>query len=123
MQFHLVRIFGLIACSAIIGCGSGNAPMMDQPVSVSGRVVDSDGKPIGNVSLTLQPLESGYQKSVDLKADGTFTVEAHPGKYAYYFGPKSGSKSPPANLSKFLEANMDRTVALAPGSSLEIKLP
>lgn len=119
----LLRILSLIVCAITVGCGGVSAPPVDKPASVKGRVVASDGKPIGNVALNLQPLESGYAKVVELQSDGTFTVETQPGKYAYFFGPKAGSKSTPSSVSKYLEANMDRTVTVTSGGELEIKLP
>lgn len=94
---------------------------MGQAVSVTGAVTAS-GKPIGNVVLNLQPLENGYSKIIPVKADGTFTVETQPGKYAYFFTPKEGTKTVPAPATNFVQASMERTVQVAAGKSLDIDL-
>ena len=100
-----------------------NPPPLTGPVSVNGKVVASDGKPVGGMVVNLQPLEQGYSKAVDVKPDGSFTVETHAGKYAYFFAPKTGSKSVPPQVAKFNEANMERTVTVTAGQELAINLP
>ena len=105
-----------------VGCGMSPPPLAG-PVSVTGKVVASDGKPVGGVSVNLQPLENGYMKTVDVKPDGTFEVETHTGKYAYFFTPKSGTKAVPPQFAKLKEANLERTVSVASGQELVINLP
>ncbi len=104
------------------GCGM-NPPPLAGPVSVTGKVLASDGKPVGGVAVNLQPLENGYMKTVDVKPDGTFAVETHSGKYAYFFTPKSGSKAVPPQVAKLAEANLERTVTVASGQELVINIP
>ncbi len=105
----------------LTGCGPSAAPL-GAPVKTTGKVVDSAGKPVGNVTLNLQPLESGYTKLIDLKADGTFEVETQSGKYAYFFTPKSGTKQVPPQVTKYAEASMDRTVQVAANTPIDIQL-
>jgi hypothetical protein len=93
------------------------------PVSVSGKLTGSDGKPVGGVTLNLQPLENGYAQVVPVKPDGSFAVETIPGKYAYFLAPKSGAKQTPPQLEPYASASMDRTVVIAPDKPAEIKLP
>jgi hypothetical protein len=84
--------------------------------------VKAAGKPVGNVVLNLQPLENGYSKIIPVAADGTFTVETQPGKYAYFFTPKEGTKTVPPEAAKYAQASMERTVQVAASSSLDIDL-
>lgn len=105
----------------MIGCG-GDPPQLDGPISVNGKI-SSGGKPVGGVVINLQPLENGYEKKIEVKPDGTFTVETHAGKYAYYFSPKSGTKKVPNEFAKLVEANLDRTVTVAAGEELLVNLP
>lgn len=100
-----------------------NPPQLAGPVSVTGKIVASSGKPVGAVSVNLQPLENGYMKTVDVKSDGTFEVETHAGKYAYFFTPKSGTKTVPPQLANLSEANLERTVTVSAGQELVISLP
>ncbi len=95
---------------------------LDEPVGVTGKVVSSDGKPVGEVVVNLQPLENGYLKAVDVDKQGAFKVETHPGKYAYFFSPAKG-KAVPAQAASLTEANMERTVTVASGQELVITLP
>ena len=114
-----IMCIGLLVC---VGCGM-SAPQLAGPVSVTGKVVGSDGKPIGGMLLNVQPLEQGYQRAVEVKPDGTFSVETESGKYAYYFTPKSGAKAVPPSVSSLVEASLDRTVTIASGQELVITVP
>ena len=105
-----------------LGC-SMNPPPLAGPVSVNGKIVTSDGKPVGGVAVNLQPLENGYMKTVDVKPDGTFAVETQAGKYAYFFTPKAGTKALPPQVANLAEANMERTVIVASGQELVINIP
>ena len=114
-----ILVIGLLVT---VGCGMNPLPLAG-PISVNGKVVASDGKPVGGVSVNLQPLENGYMKTVDVKPDGTFAVETQAGKYAYFFTPKSGTKAVPPQVANLVEANMQRTVNVATGEDLVISLP
>ena len=105
-----------------IGCGM-NPPPLAGPVKVAGKVVASDGKPVGGASINLQPLENGYMKTVDVKTDGTFEVETHEGKYAYFFTAKAGAKAVPPQVASLAQASLERTVTVASGRELVINLP
>ena len=100
-----------------------NPPPLAGPISVTGKVVANDGKPVGGVSVNLQPLENGYMKTVEVKPDGTFSVETQAGKYAYFFSAKAGTKAVPPQVAKLGEASMERTVKVASGQELVINLP
>lgn len=107
--------------SLAVGCGPSQAPMMGADVSASGSVT-AGGKPVGNVVLKLQPLEQGYEKIIPVSADGKFNVQTQPGKYAYYFTPKEGTKALPSAAANYAQASMERTVVVADGKSLDIDL-
>lgn len=112
-----------LALFCAVGCGSARPPLMDSPINVTGRVADPAGKPVTNVALNLQPLEHGYLKTIQLEPNGEFKVETQPGKYAYYFTPKAGARSVPAQVAQATQASMDRVVVVADGQSLDIQLP
>lgn len=115
---NFVLALGLIV---LIGCG-GDPPQLSGPVSVNGKV-SSGGKPVGGVVLNLQPLEEGYEKKIEVKPDGTFAVETHAGKYAYYFTPKSGTSKLPTEVASLGQANLERTVTVASGQELLVSVP
>ena len=119
MLRELLLLGLLVGC--VMGCGPSQATPMGADVSVTGTVT-AGGKPVGNVVLNLQPLENGYSKIIPVKADGTFTVETQPGKYAYFFTPKEGTKTVPAPATNFVQASMERTVQVASGQALAIDL-
>ncbi len=114
----------IVACGLLIitGCGM-SPPQLAGPVNVNGKVVASDGKPVGGMVVNLQPLEQGYSKAIDVKPDGSFSVETQAGKYAYFFTPKTGSKTVPPQVANFSEAHMERTVVVSAGQELAINLP
>jgi len=105
-----------------VGCGV-NPPAVETPVSVNGKITAPGGKPVGNVTLNLQPLENGYSKEVPVKPDGSFTVEATPGKYAYYFTPKRGAKATPSDLAGYVAPSLERTIVVASEQAVDITLP
>ncbi len=115
---NCVFVLGLLLMS---GCG-GAPPQLAGPVTVDGKV-SKGGKPVGGMVINLQPLEEGYEKKIEVKPDGSFTVETHAGKYAYYFTPKSGASKVPAECASLGEANLERTVTVAAGQELVVDLP
>lgn len=112
----------IIVLLMTVGC-SMNPPQLAGPVNVNGKVVTSDGRPVGSVSVNLQPLDEGYEKRVEVKSDGTFSVETHAGRYAYYFRPKSGAKNVPSQVANLVEASLERTVTVASGEEVVISVP
>ncbi len=106
----------------VAGCGMNPAPISG-PVSATGKVLASDGKAVGGVTLNLQPLEEGYSKAIEVQADGSFTVETQAGKYAYFFTPKTGVKAVPPQVASLVEANLERTVSVSSGQEIVINLP
>jgi len=121
---NLILMVGTLICGLVFVTGCGvNPPQLAGPVSVNGKVVASDGKAVGGVTLNLQPLEEGYSKTIEVQPDGTFAVETHAGKYAYFFSPKTGTKAVPPQVASLVEANLDRTVSVANGQEIVISLP
>lgn len=106
------------------GC-SGNVAVRSESGKVTGKLVSGDGQKVGNVGLTLQPLDNGFVTTMQVAEDGSFEGEIIPGKYAFFVG-KSGAKNADQALKKvdpkFYEANMTRTVVVQPGQELNIEL-
>jgi hypothetical protein len=113
----------ILVLATTLGCGTSAVPMAASK-SVSGKLI-AEGKPVGNVLLTFQPLEDGHMTPVEVKADGTFESELVPGKYAYFIGKsaRKGFESAVKQVSsKFYEADLSRTVVLPSADELIISL-
>jgi len=116
-------VLALLFCVVVSGCGGVTPTTNSEPVKVSGQILGSDGKPVGDVTLNLQPIENGYARTVDVSSTGSFSVETEPGKYAYFFSAKAKAKSTPPQVADYLQASLDRTVTVAAGQELKIQLP
>lgn len=82
------RHFAALALFALVGCGSPPAKPLS-PVEITGRL-SVEGKPFGNVMLTLHPQDAdaqGQRPTALVKADGTFAVSCLPGKYKVTLSP------------------------------------
>jgi len=114
----------LILALTTFGC-STNPGLRTESEKVTGKLSQADGKPVGNVGLTLQPLDNGFVTTLQVAEDGSFQGEAIPGKYAYFIG-KSTAKNADQALKKvdaqFLEASMNRTVVVETGKTLSLVL-
>lgn len=108
----------------VVGC-SNSVAVRSESGKVAGKLVSGDGQKVGNVGLTLQPLDSGFVTTLQVAEDGSFEGEIIPGKYAYFVG-KSEAKNADQAIKKvdpmFYEANMTRTVDVQPGKELRIEL-
>lgn len=118
-KFRAFSLLSLLVLASSAGCGPSQGTPISAPVSVSGTV-SAGGKPVGNVVLNLQPMENGYSKIIPVGADGKFTVETQPGKYAYFFTPKEGTKTVPPAVTNYAQASMERTVQVAADKPLDI---
>lgn len=96
-----------------IGC-QYKVPLMNSPVNVTGKLTKA-GKPIGNLTLMLQPTETGHMVPLAVGADGSFQGSVVPGKYAFYLvANEDGSSSLAGIDSSLLQASMDRTLTVQP---------
>jgi hypothetical protein len=118
------RFFLLLTCMFLFTGCQYKVAIMNEPVSVSGKLTKG-GQPIGNVTLMLQPLETGHMVPMAVGSDGAFKGTVVPGKYAYYLAPSdSGDTSALIGIDASLqEAKMTRTVTVQPGqSNLSVEL-
>ena len=125
------RILGLVVLLAgLAGCGYEN-PSPGTQVDVTGTLA-AGGKPLGNVSVGLQPTGGTAQQVVfKVGADGTFGGKAMAGKYSWYvLVPEEGEagdqkkaesavKTVPA---AYREASMDRQIDVAAGAKLDLQV-
>ena len=120
----MLRLVLLLALACVsIGCQSKVA-LLNTPVDVVGKLTKA-GKPVGNLTLTLQPLETGHMVPMKVGGDGSFKGNIVPGKYAYFISAnEDGGESALQGLDASLkEANMQRTVTVkADQPSLEVTL-
>jgi len=107
---------------SLIGC-QYKVPLMNTPVDVSGKLTKG-GQALGNVTLMLQPLETGHPVPLAVGNDGSFKGTIIPGKYAYFLVAKEDGSSNLNGVDKSLmEANMTRTVKIEPGQTqLDVSL-
>jgi hypothetical protein len=97
--------------------------MLAEPVAISGKLTVA-GAPVGNVVLTLNPIEQGHPVPMKVGADGSFSGTAVPGKYVYFV---SEEEENPAALekvpTKFRDTDLSRTVVVAADqSTLDVAL-
>jgi hypothetical protein len=116
----------LVFVALIIGC-SGQPGQIGPSSMFTGKLTAADGAPLGNVLLTLQPLEIGHPVLLEVDAGGGFQGEGIPGEYAYFVGKPSGAKAVRnVSLSRlpsdFLEPSMNRTIRIGDSPDLQIVL-
>lgn len=101
-----------IGLALLVGCGP-KVEMLAEPVAISGKLTGA-GAPIGNVVLTLQPIEIGHPVIMQVGGDGSFTGNAIPGKYVYFISEREDDPGAIEKVAaKFREADMDRSVVVA----------
>lgn len=116
----------LVALATCVGCSDG-VEMLAASAAFEGKLTTADGAPVGNVLLSLQPLEAGHPVLLEVDEQGNFKGEGVPGEYAYFVA-KSAKKGAAAEAAlkkvpaEFLEANMTRKVKLGESGSLAITL-
>lgn len=118
----MTRLMFLCAATAAVLAGCGSPGQVPDAVAVQGQVTFADGKPVKDVMLTLQPMETGHPAGMKLGADGTFSGNAVPGKYAYFFTAQEGKAAALKTIpEKYRSAHMEHTVQISAGA-VQIKL-
>jgi hypothetical protein len=118
------RLFLSLSLLCLLAGCQYKVAIMNDPVSVSGKLTKG-GQPVGNVTLMLQPLETGHMVPLAVGSDGSYKGTVVPGKYAYYLAPSdSGDASALSGLDAALqEASMTRTLTIEPGqTSLNVEI-
>lgn len=116
----------IVAIATCVGCAD-NVELLTTNSTFTGKLTAADGAPVGNVLLSLQPLETGHPVLLEVDEQGSFKGEGVPGEYAYFVA-KSAKKGAAAEAAlkkvpaEFLEANMTRKVKLGESSELAITL-
>lgn len=106
----------------LIGCGP-KVELNLEPTTVSGKLTAA-GAPVGNVLLTLQPLETGHPVPIKVGSDGSFKADVIPGKYAYFVAAIEDNSSAIDKVpADFRQASLTRTVTVSAGqTTLEVPL-
>jgi hypothetical protein len=99
----LALVLSLAIAPAVMGCGflSGGQGNPADPVLVTGRVLDADGRPVGGAQLQLQVNDFGaadvgeavpvvFHQSFSANADGTFALHLAPTPALLELGAKEG---------------------------------
>jgi hypothetical protein len=107
---------------ALVGCGVNPGKTPD-PVEINGRVTMA-GKPVGDLTLNLQPTGTeGTQATIPLK-NGEFRRQVTPGRYTFYLseGPKTAAAAFRAIPEKFRAGSMDRQIDIGQQPTVEFTL-
>lgn len=106
-----------------MGCGAQSPGLKQAPISVTGRISQA-GQPVGNIAVSLQPLDKGHSAVLPVGADGTFQGQLISGTYAYFLA-QSGAHSTEALRkidSVYLQPDLQRTVRIEAGQEVLIVL-
>ena len=99
-----------IGLAFLVGCGPKIEPL-PEAVTVSGKLT-SAGAPVGDVVLTLQPVELGHPVPMQVGADGSYSGKIVPGKYVYFVSAKEAN---PNAIDRWMPSIAKRTcLALSP---------
>jgi len=111
-----VMLIGLLGCSSDPG-------LRADPVDVAGTVINTDGKPVGNVTINFFATSSSQSSSsFGLKTDGKFEQKLIPGKYTFAF---EGKEAAMKLIPKKYHLNSSENTFEVPSSGtkdLQIKL-
>jgi len=116
-----LTILGMLILS---GC-SGSPVLLNDPVEVRGSVKRSSGAKVGDVNVTMQPLDAGQLSVLEVNESNRVAGKAIPGRYAYYVtanASKNSAKSLATYPESMLSGNMDRVVTVAAGKEIELVL-
>jgi hypothetical protein len=123
-RFRVAIFWGFLFMTSVLAGCSGDPGQLDGPVAVTGTLKDASGKPLRDVAVELQPLEVGHLTTIQVGADGSFSGEAIPGKYAYRIVPGAKARTAPKGIpAEFAEQNMERTYEVGSSTPLDIQLP
>jgi hypothetical protein len=124
-------LFLSFALLTLVGCSSSNPGKVGEAVPVSGQAAFSDGRPVKDLMLVLQPTGHGRMAYLPLSPDGTFKGEVIPDTYVFYFEPLQTKV--PAEYRKTAEAlnampeeyrtgHNKNSVDVKSGANLQIKV-
>ncbi len=117
----ILRVGFLLAILVAVTMGCFNSVhTMAAVEKFVGKVVSSDGQPLANLRVILQPTQDGYEIELEVNERGEFQGEGIPGKYIYYFAHSSRTKAKfPATIpSEYLEPKMEHLVLVAPAQEV-----
>lgn len=110
-----------LAMSSLTGCGGPTITKPTEPVQVTLKVT-SGGKPVNNVTVTLQPIVSGGRQADIPISNGEGSSTVTPGTYTYFV--EKGKSE--ADLGKipaaFRQGAMDRKIEITQAGTQELQL-
>lgn len=117
-MFRLYFLLTAMMLSAA-GCGTTVTKVSD-PVAITIKVT-AGGKPVDNVTMTLQPTADGGQAFAEV-LKGEFKATVIPGQYTFYID-KGKTDADLAKIpEKYRLGAMDRTLEITQPGVLEIQL-
>jgi hypothetical protein len=114
----------ILGISLLCGC-SGGPELLGEPVEVNGTVKRSSGEKVGDVSIKLEPLDTGFPSVLEVVDSNRVSGKAVPGKYSYFVianSSKNSSKSLATYPESMLAGSMTRVVTIAPGKEIDVVL-
>lgn len=117
-----MRAFSILVFSVLVlsGCGETDPGTNPAPKLTTFSVTMS-GQPVDDVRLNLQPIAAGLPAVVEIK-EGRGEFDVTPGEYTYFVSAGKSDASFSKVPEKYREGAMDRTVKVAGGEQLELKL-
>ncbi len=110
-----------LALSGLTGCGGPTITPPSGPVKVTLKVT-SGGKPVNNVTVTLQPIVSGGRQADIPISNGEGSSEVTPGTYTY-FVEKGKSEADIGKIpAPFRQGSMDRKIEITQAGTHELQL-
>lgn len=114
-------LLGAMLVLVLVGC---HAPVeiIPDPVEVSGKVVYTDGKPVKNVTLELQPTGVGLPTTMKVGPDGSAKGKLVPGQYVYFFSAPKGATALASIPTKYHAANKEHQSTFSSSGEFEIRI-
>lgn len=81
-QLRHFSAFAWVACTVMLGCGPNSSRPLsaDETPSISGKVIDSGGRPVGDASIVAFSQDGAVQHTVLADSNGQFSVRAPSGQ-------------------------------------------
>jgi hypothetical protein len=126
-MMHRRELIELFSCGLALAYVAGCGPTIRSVGTVEkfqGQALNSDGKPLANILVILQPTQRGYEIELEANSEGKFSGEGIPGEYVYYFAESKRSKAklPKGLPSSFLEPKMEHLVSVQPNADVVCKV-
>src|ERR1700757_2195232 len=98
---RILRLLLIAACAMIFA-----APLMAQNATVLGTVFNKAGAPMPGVVVLLENKDTGFIKSANTSADGSYTITGVPPAAGYKISAATAQGDPIGNARENIEVNV-----------------